>query len=301
MTSETHHTTKQCKTCGDVKLLSEFHKSASCKLGVLPRCKTCVNKGPQPPITTDEVISRFTSTHGDRYDYSQVTYIHSKHPVTIICKAHGEFEQRPDNHTSGRDCPMCRAIINNKANGERIRNYYKRRRDNLVGPPRPSLHVIINNNFRGPPKPTRMDQQSKGRTCTRCNTWKEWGKFEFRKTHGREGHYRSTCKTCRNANNQYRRITPMWANHVKTRAVYIEREKQIEAIGCDPMDIQVDHIVPRNGWINGVRLVCGLHWHRNLTVTGGMVNALKGGIEWPDMWDYTDAHIAELNSHIDEA
>lgn len=48
--------------------------------------------------------------HGDRYDYSQVEYKDTRTNVVITCRTHGDFEQRPDNHTSnGRPhgCTKC--------------------------------------------------------------------------------------------------------------------------------------------------------------------------------------------------
>lgn len=40
--------TRQCKTCGQVKLIEAFPKSASNYLGVKPHCKDCLNKRYQP-------------------------------------------------------------------------------------------------------------------------------------------------------------------------------------------------------------------------------------------------------------
>jgi hypothetical protein len=48
------------------------------------------------------------AVHGHIYDYSWVKYIDNKTPV-IICPKHGEFRQRPENHTIMRQgCPKCR-------------------------------------------------------------------------------------------------------------------------------------------------------------------------------------------------
>ncbi|MDH3650863.1 MAG: hypothetical protein OEQ53_14350, partial [Saprospiraceae bacterium] len=67
-------------------------------------CPRCSGKG---KLTTEEVINRFTNVHGDRYDYSRVTYAKSSIPVTIICRKHGEFVQRPGAHLRGQGCPKC--------------------------------------------------------------------------------------------------------------------------------------------------------------------------------------------------
>jgi hypothetical protein len=57
--------------------------------------------------TTEEFIKEAILFHGDKYDYSLVDYKESKQKVKIICKKHGEFEQRPSNHLSGQNCPKC--------------------------------------------------------------------------------------------------------------------------------------------------------------------------------------------------
>ena len=55
-------------------------------------------------------ISRAIEIHGDRYDYSKTEYIKAKEPVVIICKEHGEFRQRPQDHIlKSCGCPKCKA------------------------------------------------------------------------------------------------------------------------------------------------------------------------------------------------
>jgi hypothetical protein len=57
-------------------------------------------------LTNQEFIERAKFPHGDKYDYSMVEYVKNKINVKIICKKHGEFEQRPDVHlVSG--CKKC--------------------------------------------------------------------------------------------------------------------------------------------------------------------------------------------------
>lgn len=57
------------------------------------------------PLTTAEFISRAKQVHGDKYDYSNTVYVLSKYKITIICKKHGQFKQRPDAHLVGDvDC-----------------------------------------------------------------------------------------------------------------------------------------------------------------------------------------------------
>lgn len=49
-----------------------------------------------------------------RYDYSLVDYVNNKTKVEIICKEHGSFWIRPNNHLSGQGCPTCGRIQANK-------------------------------------------------------------------------------------------------------------------------------------------------------------------------------------------
>lgn len=58
-----------------------------------------------------DFIDKSKLIHGDKYDYSLVKYNRSGIKVKIICKYHGVFEQRPNDHLSGKGCIGCR--INN--------------------------------------------------------------------------------------------------------------------------------------------------------------------------------------------
>jgi hypothetical protein len=47
--------------------------------------------------------------HLDMYDYSLVDYKRNKNKVSIICRKHGEFSQRPNDHLKGSGCPICKS------------------------------------------------------------------------------------------------------------------------------------------------------------------------------------------------
>lgn len=61
-------------------------------------------------LTTEEFISRAKEIHGDKYDYSKSIYVAAKVKVIINCHIHGDFEQIPDGHLSGRGCRKCASI-----------------------------------------------------------------------------------------------------------------------------------------------------------------------------------------------
>ena len=57
---------------------------------------------------TEQFINNAKHVHGSVYDYSMVNYIDHKTPVTIICKIHGQFKQKPIVHNAGCGCPICK-------------------------------------------------------------------------------------------------------------------------------------------------------------------------------------------------
>lgn len=58
-------------------------------------------------LTTEEIVLRFKDIHGDRYDYSLLSYKNYNTKVKIVCLKHGVFEQRVNNHLDGKGCPKC--------------------------------------------------------------------------------------------------------------------------------------------------------------------------------------------------
>ena len=59
-------------------------------------------------LSGDEFIRRANIAHKNKYDYSKVVYVNGKSKVVIGCPLHGEFAQRPYNHSKGEGCPKCR-------------------------------------------------------------------------------------------------------------------------------------------------------------------------------------------------
>ena len=65
-------------------------------------------------MTTEKMIEKFNSVHGDKYDYSKVKYVDAHTKVCIICPEHGEFWQMPYSHLGGCGCPECGKIVLSK-------------------------------------------------------------------------------------------------------------------------------------------------------------------------------------------
>lgn len=56
---------------------------------------------------TNEFLRRAKEIHGERYNYAKVKYKDKRTPVEIICKVHGSFMQRPEDHWRGYGCSRC--------------------------------------------------------------------------------------------------------------------------------------------------------------------------------------------------
>jgi len=72
-------------------------------------CQACAFEARKGKLrfTTKKAVGRFLETHGDKYDYSRVKYEGQQVPVTVVCKTHGAFLQKPEFHWSGSGCPQC--------------------------------------------------------------------------------------------------------------------------------------------------------------------------------------------------
>jgi hypothetical protein len=58
-------------------------------------------------INTEVFIERAIKIHGNRYDYTNVTYSKLDSKVSILCITHGMFLQNAADHLNGNGCPGC--------------------------------------------------------------------------------------------------------------------------------------------------------------------------------------------------
>lgn len=65
-------------------------------------CNICARKS-----TKEFFIERSSVIHNNKYNYSLVNYLNSQTKVKIICNLHGVFEQKPNTHIRGANCPTC--------------------------------------------------------------------------------------------------------------------------------------------------------------------------------------------------
>jgi len=108
--SKTQYINKREKVCIICPIHGEFWQEASSHLKGCG-CPKCGKKSSQKrqSLNTEQFIERAKKVHGDKYDYSKTEYINSSTKVCIICPIHGEFWQRPKDHTKGIGCPVCKS------------------------------------------------------------------------------------------------------------------------------------------------------------------------------------------------
>lgn len=80
-------------------------------------------------VTHEGFLERAMGVHGDCYNYSKTVYINSKTPVTIVCKKHGEFVQRPSHHLDNKGCPLCGRESNGKAHKKSIEHFLEKAKE----------------------------------------------------------------------------------------------------------------------------------------------------------------------------
>ena len=73
------------------------------------RSKELIQGRPPKNYTWESFINLAKQIHGDEYDYQFVEkeFVNVNTPVTIICKRHGAFPQKPRKHMMGQGCPRC--------------------------------------------------------------------------------------------------------------------------------------------------------------------------------------------------
>jgi very-short-patch-repair endonuclease/Zn finger protein HypA/HybF involved in hydrogenase expression len=91
----------------------EFLQQANAHVRLKQGCPTCGTKKQviKRTKTLEQFIKESVNLHGNKYDYSKSNYINDSSKITIICKEHGEFEQKVSNHLCGKGCNKCADII----------------------------------------------------------------------------------------------------------------------------------------------------------------------------------------------
>ena len=94
----------------------EFEQTPTNHINHKQGCPLC---GKELRTSTKETfITKANQVHGDKYDYSLVEYKNNYTPVKIVCRLHGEFEQKPNKHISQKQgCPVCADILRSQNAG----------------------------------------------------------------------------------------------------------------------------------------------------------------------------------------
>lgn len=86
-----------CETHGDFEITPNNHLSG--KRG----CPRCYGK----VFSIEDFAVKARVVHGDKYDYSRISYKNNITPIEIVCPTHGGFFQKPAPHLRGHGCPEC--------------------------------------------------------------------------------------------------------------------------------------------------------------------------------------------------
>ena len=91
-----------CPTHGEFTQTPTGHLNGGCQ-----RCGYKI-QGDSVRYTTAMFLADAAKVHGDKYDYSLVTYTGAAKPVTVICREHGHFTTTYAHHVKRKqDCPSC--------------------------------------------------------------------------------------------------------------------------------------------------------------------------------------------------
>lgn len=100
---------------GPMKIICRIHgefETTAYRHTLGNHCYECskISRGRKHRGTLADFIKKAKETHGDRYDYSAISWAQSFETkrVTIICSIHGPFSQRKKDHWQrGAGCPDC--------------------------------------------------------------------------------------------------------------------------------------------------------------------------------------------------
>jgi hypothetical protein len=114
--SKTKYISSKTKVTIICPIHGEFYQTPSSHLNGCG-CYTCARKlnGSKTRSNTDTFIEKSIAIHGDRYEYSLVEYETCLNEVSIICRRHGVFKQKPKMHLWGCDCPKCATEISSNS------------------------------------------------------------------------------------------------------------------------------------------------------------------------------------------
>ncbi|WP_318521235.1 DUF723 domain-containing protein [Photobacterium leiognathi] len=234
-------------------------------------CKKCTR------ITTGEFIKRANNIWGNRFDYSKVKYVTGSTKVTIICRDHGAFLQRPKHHLNGLcGCKKCSELAKDDINRERIKTKQKKEKISSTKEFIKRAKTVWGERFN---YDNSIFKNAMSKITITCN---DHGDFQQQVAAHLNGHL--GCKKCRSA-----KVTI-------TNKEYIERAKA--AFG-DTYDYSMTQYTGSN---NKIVIICQQHGqfeqlpYNHLRGKCGCPSCSKGSTNsfiekskqvWGDRWDYS--------------
>ena len=184
--------------------------------------------------TTEEIIKKCKFVHGNKYGYSKVEYVNSNTPFIIICKKHGEFKKRSDQHIKLKQgCNKCiidsrKMSINHFIKKSNEVHNHKYNYDNVVYV-NSQTKVIITCSDHGDFEQNPRDHIHKKSGCPKCANkgfsrmaieWlqeiEQTKKIKLRHALHKQGEFRVTYKDNNNRNRYYY----IDGYHVATKTIY---------------------------------------------------------------------------------
>lgn len=72
-------------------------------------------------LTQEEFLQKAEAIHGNKYDYSRVSYVRNRDYIEIICnKCKQVFKQKGYNHLNGKGCPYCAKNVQRRSQADFI-------------------------------------------------------------------------------------------------------------------------------------------------------------------------------------
>ncbi len=92
-----------CKIHGPFEQVAIYHSSEG------NGCRICSGN---VKSNTNEFVKKARKVHNDKYNYDKVNYTNNHTKVIINCPKHGDFQQSPIQHLSGKNCLLCSRDVN---------------------------------------------------------------------------------------------------------------------------------------------------------------------------------------------
>lgn len=99
----TSHVTAVCSKHGPFRIKPvKLYGGQGCRLCGRDSTKSAQLDG------LDVFVKKAREVHGDRYSYSSAVYVNATTPLEVVCREHGPFQVRPNNHVNAKSgCPRC--------------------------------------------------------------------------------------------------------------------------------------------------------------------------------------------------